>query len=60
MIKRILKALKNIADECAMGMYAEEIDAKITLPNIQPSKLRPAIKRIRNKMSILQYSYFIY
>ena len=32
-----------------MGMYAEEIDAKMTLPNIQPNILRPAIKRIRNK-----------
>ena len=31
-----------------MGMYAEEIEAKITLPNIQPSKLRPDRKSIGN------------
>jgi hypothetical protein len=30
-------------------MNVEETDAKITMPNIQPSKLRPEINRIRNK-----------
>ena len=46
--RRLLKIINIIAVDGAMGMYAEEIEAKITLPNIQPSKLRPDRKSIGN------------
>ena len=48
MKKRILKAISNTADECEMGMYIKEYEAKTILPDNQPNKLIPEIKIIRN------------
>ena len=47
--KRILKAINNIADECGMGMYFKENEAKPILPENQPNKPIPAIKSIKNR-----------
>jgi len=49
MKKRILKAIKNIADECGIGMNFNENEAKPILPKNQPNKPIPAIKNIKNR-----------
>jgi hypothetical protein len=42
--RQLLKKINIIAVDGAMGMNSGEPDAKITLPNTHPSKLRPEIK----------------
>jgi hypothetical protein len=45
----ILKVMNITTDEGAMGIYFKENEVIRISPNIQPSKLRPEIKSVRNR-----------